>query len=134
MARADAGPEEQLRLTKMLGAFTRLVEVERKRIMLAYERLLALGQEIEHITDCLKDSDEALVDSITDLELANDRLVAALFGEPEIAEEETEETNGFAEIDVIDESEAGDDGEEVIEIDEVGADEEMAKIPAPVGP
>ena len=117
MAQANAGPEEQLRLTKMLNAFGRLVDVERKRIRIAYDRLIEMGAEIERVTDCLNDSDDALTDSVSGLELAHDRLSAALFGEEEGAEEEPSEVTEEEEV------------VEVVEIDEVEGDYETATIP-----
>lgn len=109
MTQAASGPAEQLRLTKMLNAYGRLVEVERKRITTAHDRLLELKDEIERVTDCLHDSDDALEDSVSALELANDRLEAALFGEKETeeVEEETisEDEGMVVTIDPIDETE-----------------------------
>ena len=75
------GPEEQLRLAKMLGAYGRLVERERKIIILSYQRLVELTEEITRITDCLYDADDSLDDSLKNMDTANERLHAALFGE-----------------------------------------------------
>jgi len=128
------GPEEQLRLTKMLGAFSRLVERERKIIMLAHNRLIEMGEEITRITDCLYESDDALDDSATNLALASDRLCSAIFGEISTTTEE-EEAEVIA---LIEEEETISDEEEVVEeseeISEAGYDEETVEVPISVGP
>lgn len=127
------GSDEQLRLTKMLGAFSRLVERERKIIMLAHNRLIAIGEEITRITDCLYESDDALDDSATNLALASDRLYSAIFGETSTAIEEEE-----AEVIALIEEETICDEEGVVEeseeISEAGYAEEIIEIPISVGP
>ena len=131
----EVSMDEKLRLTKMLHAFTRLMDTERKRILLAHDRLKEMGEEIERIVDCLYDSEDALSDAVSNFELGHDRLAAALYGEATTDEEENEGTEGFAEAEGAEETE-GTEEAEVVEVDEVESDEGTAHIPyteAPIG-
>jgi hypothetical protein len=116
---------DEERLSKLLQAYTRLVEVERKKIRLSYDRLIELGAEVERMAGHLESADTDLNASVYELNSAIDAIRVAIEGEEEEVEEvdesANEDTGGFEEVEV-----------DEVDGDEVDGVEEPAVVQVPI--